>query len=812
MVTARWAWRDLRRHLVQIVSIGFVVAIGTGIYAGLGSTGHWRTQSNDASFAALHLHDLRVSLQLGTFAPEGSLSAAAAGIAHASDLAVVAERLVVDSQVDASDASDTVLVGARLVAAAGLASGQGGAAVDTVWLAHGDRPAVGDDAALLEAKFADYYGLAASGTVTLAGSIPVRYTGLGVAPEDFSVTAQRGSVLAEADLATLYVDLDTGQRLTGRQNSVNDLVVTLRPGADRDVIARELITAVGALGVVSPVVITRDETEAYRILYDDIETDQQMWNILSALVLGAAALAAVNLIGRVVEAQHRDIGIGMALGVPRWQLGIRPALIGVEVGIVGTLAGIGVGVLVGSLMQGLLESLLPLPVYETPFQYGVYARGVVIGLVPPLIASIVPVWRAVRVEPAEAMRSGYLAPRGGRLGPWSAWLRLPGSSLLQMPLRNTLRTPRRTVLTALGVGAAITALVAVMGLLDSFTATIDRGVAEVTKGDPDRVAITLTGLTSRADPTVAAIATSPTVGAWTAGLRVPVTAQAESDAGQPLDLLVEVIDFDHALWTPSTGSIALDDAAAGIVLAQKAADDLGVEVGDEVVVTHPRLADGRYTMSDTVVTVSALHPDPIRSLAYLDQRAAVAFGMGDLVNTVQAVPTAGYDSSDLQRAVFGLPGVSSAQPVTRLGEVFDEVLHRFTGFLVITAGSVLALGVLIGMNATRIGIEERRREHATMLAFGVPLWAVVAQVVAEAALVGIAATGIGLVGGYLMLGWILDALARRTLPDIGVILQVGGSTVWIAAAVGVVALSISPLLLVRRIARMDLPDTLRLVE
>jgi ABC-type antimicrobial peptide transport system permease subunit len=99
-----------------------------------------------------------------------------------------------------------------------------------------------------------------------------------------------------------------------------------------------------------------------------------------------------------------------------------------------------------------------------------------------------------------------------------------------------------------------------------------------------------------------------------------------------------------------------------------------------------------------------------------------------------------------------------------------------------------------------------------MLAFGVPLRAVVAQVMAEAAIVGLAATGVGVVAGYVLLGWILDALAQRTLPDIGVIMQVGGSTVWIAAAVGVAALSISPLLLVRRITTMDLPDTLRLVE
>ena len=808
----RWAWRDLHHHAAQIVSIGLVVAIGTGLFAGLSSTGTWRRLSNDASFAALHIHDLRVALQLGTFAPDGALLDAARSIAHADQLDTVAERLVIDSQVDASSDSDTVLVGARIVGASGLASGAGAAPVDTLWVADGSRPAAGSDDALLEVKFARYYGLPVDGSLTVAGGAAVRYRGLAVAPDDFSIVAQEGSVLAEADLATLYLDLPAAQRLTGRTGVVNDLVVTLRPGADATTIGAELVAAVDALGMVSPTVTTRDQTEVYRMLYDDIDTDQQMWNILSVLVLGAAALAAVNLISRAAEAQRREIGIGMALGLPRWKLGVRPALIGLEVGLVGVLAGIGIGLGVGALMRGLLESLLPLPVYLTPFQYGVYARGTLFGLLPPVLASVVPVWRAVRVEPAEAIRTGHLAPDHGRLGAWTARLRLPGSSMAQMPVRNVLRRPRRALLTALGVGAAITALVAVLGMLDSFTATIDQGVKEVTKGDPDRVTVTLAGLTSRADPNLAAIADSAVVGAVDTGLRVPATVTTPGATGEPIDLLLEVIAFRDALWTPTTAPVTTAAATSGLVIARKAADDLGVGVGDTVVLRHPRLLDGRYSMAETTMVVSAIHPDPIRSLAYLDSQFATRFGMDQLANIAQVVPAEGFDRSDLQRALFGLQGVSSAQPVARLGEVFDDVLDRFTGFLVLTAGAVLALGVLIGLNTTRIGVEERRREHATMLAFGVPVWRVVAGVVVEAAIVGIGATVVGLGAGYLTLRWVLDALAQRTLPDIGVVLSMGGLTVSLAAAVGIAALTLSPLLLWPRIARMDISDTLRLME
>jgi energy-coupling factor transporter ATP-binding protein EcfA2 len=49
----RWSWRDFRAHWIAVVAIALVLAIGTGVYAGLGSTAEWRRQSNDASFAAL---------------------------------------------------------------------------------------------------------------------------------------------------------------------------------------------------------------------------------------------------------------------------------------------------------------------------------------------------------------------------------------------------------------------------------------------------------------------------------------------------------------------------------------------------------------------------------------------------------------------------------------------------------------------------------------------------------------------------------------------------------------------------------------
>ena len=99
-----------------------------------------------------------------------------------------------------------------------------------------------------------------------------------------------------------------------------------------------------------------------------------------------------------------------------------------------------------------------------------------------------------------------------------------------------------------------------------------------------------------------------------------------------------------------------------------------------------------------------------------------------------------------------------------------------------------------------------------MRAFGLPVRTVMGVVVRESVLVGVAATLIGIGAGAVFLGWMLRSLASTTLPDIGIDATMSATTLAIAAFVGVVAVSVAPLFLTRRIRRMDIPDTLRVME
>ena len=251
------------------------------------------------------------------------------------------------------------------------------------------------------------------------------------------------------------------------------------------------------------------------------------------------------------------------------------------------MVGVGLGMLFRLPLESALRDLLPLPRIVTPFETGVFVRGAVLGFLIPLLAVAWPVWRAVRVEPIEAVRVGFRSARSGGLAPLAARIRLPGRSLAQLPLRNVLRAPRRSVMTALGIAAVITVIVGLFGLIDSFLATVDRSRAEAAGSHPDRMTVALDGFYRVDSGRVQGIVTAPAV--RSAEPRIETSGRLRSGA-ESFDVALRLIDAESPVWQPTAVAGGLKRGARGLLISKEAARDLDVSVGDEVVLEHPRRA------------------------------------------------------------------------------------------------------------------------------------------------------------------------------------------------------------------------------
>ena len=297
-----------------------------------------------------------------------------------------------------------------------------------------------------------------------------------------------------------------------------------------------------------------------------------------------------------------------------------------------------------------------------------------------------------------------------------------------------------------------------------------------------------------------------TPGVATAQPQIIISAQLRS-ATSRVDAAIQVIDLDNDLWTPTL----LEDRGprGGLVLSEKAARDLGVAPGEDVVVRHPVRTDNGFRLATSRVPVRALHPNPWRTYSYLDSDGAALFGLSGAANQVVVVPSGDPDA--LTRQLFRLPGVTAVEPATSLSDVLDNALDQFTGILRVIEVATLLLAMLIALNSASISAEERTRERATMYAFGLPTGIVMSLSVAENAVIGFLGTVVGIGGGYAALSYITAGFDEVT-PELLVEPTLSTTTVLACLGLGVLAVAIAPVFGLRREHRMDIPSALRVVE
>ena len=794
-----------------MLAIALVIAIGTGMFTGLGSLETWRKRSNDESFALLNAHDLKVTLAESSFARAGELRRAVGSLPSDLRVAGAEERLVVPTQVDASRPDRTVLVPGALVGVAVTARGR---PIDGIAAERGRGLRARDarsPVAVVESGFAEQAGLPTKATIRIAGGGRLRTIGQGTSPEYFLVTRPGGGEFggAESRFAVLFVPLGVAQAASGHPGAVNELLVNLPAGADAEAAAapveRALDQRLPELGVT---VETLADEPAHRVLYKDAEGDQRIYG---DFLLAHPRRRCVRVL-QPRESRGRGAAPGDRSrdGARRDAARARRAAPAARRrdSAARALLGLALGLLVRAPLRTALEDLLPLPVIVTPFESTVFLRGALIGLLLPLLATALPVWRAVRVQPIEAIRVGFRSAKGGGLAPLLRRLRLPGGSLGQMPARNVLRAPRRTLMTVLGIAAVIAALVSMLGLIDSFLRTVDRSEQELAGNTPSRVEVALDSFHPRGSEEIRQLAADPNIAAAEPRIAVPAELSA---GGSNFDVSLQLVDYESRMWRPTVSDGPAE--RGGMLLAEKAAGDLGVGAGDSVMLRHPRrIGATTFETVQTRVRVAGVHPDPFRTAAYMDTSRASLLGLEGLANRVHVVPAPGSSLDEVQRALFADSGVVSVEAVTANTQLMEERIDDFLGVLRVIEAFVLLLAVLIAFNSSSISADERAREHATMFAFGVPVPAAARLAVTEGLLMGIAATALGVAAGLALTDWVVHGVVPDTFPDIGLVVSLSTGSLAAAMLLGTAAVALAPLFTARRMRRMDVPSTLRVVE
>ncbi len=244
--------------------------------------------------------------------------------------------------------------------------------------------------------------IAPSGQVTPAGVVPRL--------KQMTVVGLFDSGHYEYDASLALVHVGDAARLF-RLEGPTGIRVKLKDLHQARTVGRQLNDQMGGGFVV------RDWTQQNRTWFAAVQLEKRMMFIILTLIVAVAAFNLVSTLVMTVTDKRADIAILRTLGAsPRSIMGIF-VVQGAMVGVIGTVAGLGLGLLVAfniDVIVPALESLLqarflPADVYlisrmPSDPQSGDIVPVAVISLLLSFVATLYPSWRASRVNPAEALR------------------------------------------------------------------------------------------------------------------------------------------------------------------------------------------------------------------------------------------------------------------------------------------------------------------------------------------------------------------------------------------------------------------------
>jgi len=283
-------------------------------------------------------------------------------------------------------------------------------------------------------------------------------------------------------------------------------------------------------------------------------------------------------------------------------------------------------------------------------------------------------------------------------------------------------------------------------------------------------------------------------------------------AGKIDNVLIELHDVTHAIWVPALKEGRLVAGQPGIVIAQKAAEDLGVGVGDTLTLKHPyREGPTTFRLVNTEVPIIGIHNSPLRPLAYMDMSAASMMGLDGQTNQIVVELEQGASLDTVKRTLLTRPGVGSVESISAFSDNVEQMLSMMNGILNVCEIIVLIMAFLIAFNSTSISVDERFRDIATMFAFGLPIRTVTRMQMLENFIIGLLGTVIGIIFGWLVLNAFMIEQEGEG-HDLEMLITIYPSTLVLAASLGILVVVLTPMLSVRRMRKMDIASTLRVIE
>jgi putative ABC transport system permease protein len=200
--------------------------------------------------------------------------------------------------------------------------------------------------------------------------------------------------IAQSQWSRAALQIDGGAPV----NAIRSMTLVVKSATDPSALTSSVRDIVRRLDSNLPVADVRTMNDVVGAALSTPRFTSVLLSIVAALALTLSAIGTYGVLSYVVSRRTREIGIRVAIGAGRWQV-LRMVMIG---GVSLALAGIGAGLVmaigVTRLLRGLLHGVTPLD----PATFVTVGAGLT---AVAALASLVPAWRATRVNPVVALKS-----------------------------------------------------------------------------------------------------------------------------------------------------------------------------------------------------------------------------------------------------------------------------------------------------------------------------------------------------------------------------------------------------------------------
>jgi putative ABC transport system permease protein len=720
--------RDLWRLRGQAAAIVLVAAVGVANLVMSRATLASLQDSRERYYREQAFADAFVDLKR---APE-SVAARLAGIPG---VVAVDTRIVAYGRIELAGFAEPVQLQALSLPAAQ------GPRLNRLRLREGHLPGAEDRLALvLSDAFAEAHRLHAGAALTVVmhgRRQDFRIAGIGATPEFVAQMPPQSVFPDPKRFAIAWMPRTTLEAATDLDGAFNSAVLALSPRAARapvlDAVDR-VLARYGGTGA-----IAREDQRSHRYLSEEFRQLRTMARLFPAVFLSVSAFVLYVVLGRLVAGQREQIGTLKAFGYRRAEILRHYLGYALLIGGTGALLGIALGMALGRQIAGLYGEFYRLPRLDFAVPPAVVWLAFAVSVGSAVVGAAVPVLRAMRLPPAEAMRADV---------PWrQRWLRLDRFAPFQrlgqahrLVAHNLLQRPLRTVLTwvGLGLGTAIIMMGRFQG--DAIDDMVNR---QFQQGQRHDLSI---ALVEPASPrALAELRSLPAVTRVEPQRAVPVRVRYR--AASHRTALVAVVPGAQLRRPLDRGGRPVSPPPGGLLLTDYLAGMLGARPGDPIELET--LAGRRQVLR---MPLDGVVDEPFGVQAYLPlDTLDRALGDGERIDgAVLAVDNAGLAALFL--ALQRRPAVVAIdQRRVAIRNFYDGMAETILTFTLITTafGVVITVGVVY--SSARVALSERSRDLASLRVLGFTTGEVGYLLLGELALLAALAVPLGFALGQALI-------------------------------------------------------------